>query len=358
MSAVDQPGPVRDGEGLPMDRLLPWLRARIPGLEGLPRVGQFPDGASNLTYALDWPHRAMVLRRPPAGPLPRGAHDMAREVAVITALQAHFPYLPAILTQGDADGPLGVPFYVMERLEGIILRADGAQGLALDPTQASQICDSAFARLLELHCLDVGACGLEGLGRGGDYVHRQVRGWSKRYRAARTPDVPDFGQVMAWLAAHEPPDVATVVVHNDFRLDNVVLDPVEPRRVIGVLDWEMCTLGDPLMDLGGALAYWIEADDPVPMHRLRRQPSHLPGMRSRSELFARHCAGLAHGRGLVLADLLAHERFYRVFGLFRLAGILVQIYARHQAGRTADPRFAGFGEDIGVLHAACVRAMA
>jgi aminoglycoside phosphotransferase (APT) family kinase protein len=245
----------------------------------------------------------------------------------------------------DDPSVLGADFYVMERVEGTILRGRLPKGMELSPEQARALGFRAIDSLLELHQVDAAAAGLGDLGKGLGYVGRQVSGWSDRYRRARTEDVPDFEPVMAWLAAQQPADVGTCLIHNDFRLDNLVLDG--DLKVVGVLDWEMATLGDPLMDLGGALAYWVQADDDD-MYRLsKRQPTDLPGMPTRAKI-------LEHYRsrtGQAVDDWV----FYEVFGLFRLAGIAQQIYYRYFHGQTTNEAFKDYWLFVTYLDERCRR---
>lgn len=346
-------GAVREEDAFDVGRVSAWLREHgdpevVGALEGEPQVRQFDSGASNLTYELRWPTRALVLRRPPHGALGGSAHNMHREHDLQAALHPVFPHVPRMVGLCTDPEVLGSDFYVMDKLEGTIVGRDLPDGVTLTPEQATSLCEAALATLVELHEVDVTAVPqLAALDRGDGYVHRQVEGWSSRYRAAATDDVPDFEDVMAWLAQHEPADRPHALIHNDFRLDNLVLDAADPTRVVGVLDWELATVGDPLMDLGGALAYWAQADDDVTMRSLRLQPTHLPGMLTRAEIVERYCAA----RGL---EVSAREwAFYEVFGLFRLAGIAQQIYARYVSGATTNPRFAAFGPMVTYLDARC-----
>jgi aminoglycoside phosphotransferase (APT) family kinase protein len=240
---------------------------------------------------------------------------------------------------------LGADFYVMERLAGTILRGRLPKGMDLSPEQARALGLRAVDSLVELHQVDAAAAGLTDLGKGPGYVRRQVSGWSERYRRARTENVPDFEPVMAWLAEHQPEDVANCLVHNDFRLDNLVLDA--DLQVIGVLDWEMATLGDPLMDLGGALAYWVQADDDDMFRLSKRQPTDLPGMPTRADVVDRY----RERTGLTVD----HWAFYEVFGLFRLAGIAQQIYYRYHHGQTTNEAFKDFWFFVTYLDERCRR---
>jgi aminoglycoside phosphotransferase (APT) family kinase protein len=318
-------------EGEALERVARWLEGHVEGLEGSPQVTQYAGGASNWTYRLRYPNRDLVLRRPPSGTKAKSAHDMAREFRVQQALRPAFPLVPRMVAFCDDPAVLGVDFYVMERLEGVILRGDSA-GLGPDGNRA--LSRSFVDTFAALHAVDAKQIGLDGLSKGPGYARRQIDGWSDRYRRARTWNVPRFEGVMRWLDAHVPEDSGACVLHNDFRFDNLVFDAADPTRVVGVLDWEMATVGDPLMDVGASLAYWVEAKDDFFGRRTRLQPTHLEGMFTRDEVKAAYCE--ASGRAV------ADWTFYEVYGLFRLAGILQQIYYRYHHGQTRNPRFRNF----------------
>jgi aminoglycoside phosphotransferase (APT) family kinase protein len=341
----DQPGALREEDAFDTDAVHEWLRSTVDGLGTTPAVKQFPGGASNLTYLLSYPDRELILRRPPKGHKAASAHDMRREYTVQKQLKPVFPYVPTVLALCTDPAVIGSDFYVMDRIDGIILRGDLPGDMTLSPDQASSLAYRTFDRLIELHEVDPEKAGLSGLGKGAGYVERQVRGWSDRFRKARTPNSPDAEAIMAWLHENQPGDVRTCVIHNDFRFDNVVLD--DDLAIVGVLDWEMATLGDPLMDLAGSLAYWIQADDDEIAQAARRQPSHLPGMPKRRELVAYYCdrMGLDAGNWL----------FYDVFGAFRLAAIMQQIYYRFHSGQTHNPAFANLETFVAYLLDRCAR---
>jgi aminoglycoside phosphotransferase (APT) family kinase protein len=343
---ADEPRDLRDEDAFDVDALHRWLSARVEVLRPTPpEVRQFGGGASNLTFLLRYPSRDLVLRRPPAGQKAASAHDMKREYRVQAALAQHYPYVPEMVAFCDDPAVIGTDFYVMERVEGTILRGRLPRGMELSCDQARDLGLRAVDSLIELHQVDAFTAGLSDLGKGRGYVGRQVSGWSARYRKARTENVPDFEAVMGWLAEHQPEDVATCLVHNDFRLDNLVLDA--DLRVVGVLDWEMATLGDPLMDLGGALAYWVQADDDEMMRVSKQQPTDLPGMPTRAEVVDHYRSRT--GRTIENCD------FYEVFGLFRLAGIVQQIYYRYFHGQTTNPAFKDFWFFVGYLDERCRR---
>lgn len=331
----------RDGalDDATVGRVHAWLRSRIPELESAPppAVRRFSGGASNWTYRLRYPALDLVLRRAPAGTKARSAHDMEREARILERLAPHFPLVPEKLAYCSDPGVLGAEFYVMRRLDGIILRRDPPADLPLPPATARRLCLNLIAALVELHRIDPQAAGLAELGRGDGYARRQVAGWSDRYRKARTWNVPRAGRLMAWLEERVPADAGRCVIHNDFRFDNVVLDPHDPTRIVGILDWEMATVGDPLMDLGGALAYWVEGGDDRLFRALRRQPTHLPGMLTRREVVTIYCEQT--GR----PEISARDwTFYELFGLFRLAAIAQQIYLRYHRKETRNPAFRHF----------------
>ncbi len=354
---------VREEDSFDVAAVAAWLRSIAPDdptvLAGvdlgttddpvLPEVRQFSGGASNLTYLLRYPGVDLVLRRPPPGTKARSAHDMHREYRVQSALRPSFPLVPRMVGYCGDRSVMGSEFYVMERLEGTILRKDIPRGIGLDAMATRRLCERAVDIFADLHSVDVEAAGLADLGRGDGYVRRQVEGWAARYRRARTPDVPDFAPVMRWLDAQQPEDLGHRLIHNDFRFDNLVLAPDDPTTVIGVLDWEMATVGDPLMDLGGALAYWVEAKDGPLFTSFRRQPTQAPGMLTRREVVDRY----AQRTGLEIDS--ERWRFYEVFGLFRLAVIAQQINHRLYHGQTTNPAFRAFRPAVVLLEQRCLR---
>ncbi|GIF13405.1 phosphotransferase family protein [Actinoplanes teichomyceticus] len=334
--------PVRAEDAFDAAAVAGWL-----GVDGTPQVRQFAGGASNLTYLLRWPERDLILRRPPAGRKAAGAHDMGREYRIQAALAPVFRHVPEMVAYCADESVIGSPFYLMRRVAGHIPRRE--LGLDLPPGQVRQLCTRALDLLADLHAVDPAAAGLSDLGRGAGYVSRQVDGWSGRYRAARTRNVGSFEKVMAWLRDNQPADRGACLIHNDFRFDNLVFDPADPTRPVALLDWEMATVGDPLMDLGGALAYWVQADDGPLMRAFRRQPTHTPGMLTRREVVDYYCAR----SGIGLTD--RQWAFYEVFGLFRLAVIVQQIYYRYHHRQTRNPAFRHFWVASLMLEARCRR---
>ena len=337
---------VRDEDSFDVAAVAAWLRDHASErwrdrLEGTPEVRQFPGGASNLTYRLDWPVETLILRRPPAGVKARGAHDMGREHRIQAALAPVFPLVPEMVAHCDDAAVIGTPFYVMTRIEGTIPRRE--LGVALTREETATLCGGFWDVLVQLHSVDPAAAGLDSLGKGDGYVARQVGGWTTRLDNARTDDMGDWSDITGWIAERQPADVGTCLIHNDFRFDNLVLTPSDPPRVAAVLDWEMATLGDPLMDLGGSMSYWVQDDDDEFFRQFRRQPSNAPGMWSRQQVVDHYCERM----GLSLtAD---QWRFYEVFGLFRNAVIAQQIYYRYFHKQTTNDIFALFGPGVQIL---------
>ncbi len=330
---IDTPVKTREGEELDVSKLEIFLKDEIKGLKGSVKVKQFPSGFSNLTYQITFNDKKLILRRPPFGTKAKSAHDMEREFNILNALYTIFPYCPKPYVYSDDKSVIGSSFYVMEKLNGIILRKNMPEGLSFTPGQAKTLSRSYLDIQHQLHAIDYKSIGLGSFGKPEGYVKRQVDGWSKRYRNARTDDAPDFEDIMEWLDKNQPPDSTNPgIIHNDYKLDNVVLDPQDPTKIIGVLDWEMATLGDPLMDLGSSLAYWIQKNDSEDMLAIRSLPTHIDGFLTRQELVDRYLekSGLKIDR----------FDFYFVFGMFRLAGIAQQIYFRYFHGQTKDKRFA------------------
>lgn len=351
MTLIDPARPVRDEDAFDLARVDAFIKQHIAGLSGTPELRQFPGGASNLTYLLSYPERELVLRRPPRGAKAKSAHDMLREARVMAALKPSYPYVPAILASCDDAEVIGQDFYVMERLHGSILRRDLPPELGLDREGVHRLCLSFIDRLIELHQVDTDQPGLRELGKGEGYIARQLSGWSERWRQAATEGSDPAEDIIAWLATQQPAqDNARCVIHNDFRFDNVVLAADRPLEIIGVLDWELATVGDPLMDLGSSLAYWVQADDDAVFQSFRRQPTHEAGMLTRREVVAYY--GERTGRDV------SHWRFYEVFGLFRLMVIIQQIYRRYALGQTTNPQFAGFGDAARYMAQRCRRLMA
>jgi aminoglycoside phosphotransferase (APT) family kinase protein len=337
----DKPSTVRPGEELDLSKLEPFLRSHFPDQAGSLSVKQFPSGHSNLTYSVQFGDRQMVLRRPPFGNKVKSAHDMGREFRVLSKLHAVYPPAPEVRLYCDDDSVLGTPFYVMEPINGIILRRDPPAGLDFTPATASSVCESLVGNLARLHGIDYAAVGLAELGKPQGYLERQVRGWMERYDGSKTHEHPEVEQISSWMQENLPSSRDAALIHNDYKFDNLVLDPTDLTNFIGVLDWEMCTIGDPLSDLGTALAYWVDPSDPAELQKLRWGPTNYPGSMTRSELVNHYAKATRRD--------VSNMVFYLVFARFKLAVIVQQIYYRFSLGLTKDPRFAAMAEAVQTL---------
>ncbi len=343
---LDSARPVRSGEEVDAPPLEVWLRERLPDLpEGPLRIEQFPGGHSNLTYLLGIGDRELVLRRPPAGSKVRTAHDMGREFRVLSRLADLYPKAPRALAHTDDPEVIGAPFYVMERVRGVILRQQRPPaGLDLPPERMRALSEAVVDGLAELHAVDFHAAGLGDFGRPEGYVERQVRGWAERWRNARTDDVPDVDRAFAWLVENPPReslrgrDIA--LIHNDYKYDNVVFAP-DLSRIVAVLDWEMSTVGGPLLDLGTTLGYWVDPDDDPALKILPAGPTALPGNLTRTGVAQRY----AERSGRDVSGIL----FHYVYGLLKIAVIAQQIYYRYKQGLTKDERFATMIDGVRIL---------
>ena len=361
-SAVDGARAPREGEGIDPLTLGPFLAAQISSYEGGLEIAQFPSGHSNLTYSVSWLERGhrveRVLRRPPFGNLVKTAHDMGREFRILSMLSAssplgrselgrselgpYLPQAPRPILQVEDDSVLGAPFYLMERVRGVILRRKLPRGVAIDAPTNARLAAAFVEQLAALHALPWEAIGLGAIApKPEGYVSRQVSGWAKRWHAAKIDEVPDLEDAATWLSTNLPPESVPTLIHNDFKYDNLVLDEHDLTTIRGILDWEMATVGDPLMDLGTTLAYWIQADDPPPLVAFAFGPTHLPGSPTRAQLAAAYAAKT--GRSL------EHIRFYYAFALFKNAVVAQQIYARFVKGLTKDERFIAMGFAVQLL---------
>lgn len=338
---LDNPRPVRDGEQLDGAKLLTYLRDKLPNLDGEIEVKQFPAGFSNLTYLLRVGEQEFVLRRPPFGAKIKTAHDMGREFLILSRLYPVFPKVPRPVHYCEDESILGAPFYLMERVGGVILRARLPEGLALSSEDMRRLSESFIENLVEIHEVDYLTAGLSELGRPEGYVSRQIEGWTRRYYNARTDDVPEIDKLAGWLIEHAPADSGRALIHNDYKYDNVVFAPGDLSRVVAVLDWEMATIGDPLMDFGTTLGYWVDADDPEEWKQFGFGLTALPGNLRRRELVEFY----ARRSGRDVREVV----FYFAYALLKVAGIVQQIYYRYRQGFTKDARFA----NLGLLVRAC-----
>lgn len=332
---------VRPGEELDVARLEAYLRERLPEFRGELSVLQFPHGHSNLTYLLRAGESEWVLRRPPFGNQVKSAHDMGREYRVLSGLSRIFPPAPRPLVMCADESILGAPFYIMERRRGLIVRRDWPKTLPNRPELLRGMCAALIDTLADLHEVNPHVAGLSDFGKPDGYVRRQIEGWTKRYRDAQTDLIPEMDLAGDWLAAHLPAESGAALIHNDFKFDNVAFDPRDPTRVSTIFDWEMATLGDPLMDLGTTLGYWVEAHEANRLSASFVGPTWLPGAMTRKELVERY----ALRRRLASGDM----RYYYVYGVFKIAVIVQQIYARFVRGSTSDPRFAGLNSTVAAL---------
>ncbi len=341
MSSANPAGEVRKGEELDVAAIDAILKENVEGLEGVPEVRQFSSGASNLTYALTYENRSLVLRRPPFGTRPKSGHDMHREYRIITALKPVFSCVPNSVFYTDDESIIGAEFYVMDRVEGHMI-VKIPEEWKWSAKEGRKLCENLFEKLVDLHKVDYKAIGLEDFGKPEGYVDRQIGGWNRRFEKAWTEDVGEFEDVRQWLEDNKPAkENGASILHGDFRIDNAILNKDDPTQIDALLDWEICALGDPLMDLGNTLSYWIEKDDPPMMQLMLRQPSNAPGMMTRQEILDFY----AERTG---ADV-SNFQFYYVYGLWRLAVIIQQIYYRYYHGQTDNPRFKPFGQMVNAL---------
>jgi aminoglycoside phosphotransferase (APT) family kinase protein len=329
---IDRSKPVRAGEELDADKLAEYFQKNVPEIAGPIEISQFPSGFSNLTYLLAAGGKEYVLRRPPFGNKVKSAHDMGREFRVLSRLNGVYSPAPRAMVMCEDLDVMGVPFYVMERRRGVILRQSLPKGLELDATTLRRLCESFVDNLVTMHSVDYEKAGLGDLGKPVGYVERQVKGWTDRYVKAKTDEIPAMMEVADWLEKNRPAEAGAALIHNDYKFDNIVLDVDDITKIIGVLDWEMATIGDPLMDLGTTVGYWIQADDPPALQAFVVGPTRLEGAFSRCELIERYQE--RSGRKI------EQPLFYFVFGIFKLAVIVQQIYYRFHQGHTTDERFA------------------
>jgi aminoglycoside phosphotransferase (APT) family kinase protein len=342
----DGPREVRQGEELDLAKLGEWLQSQQLPWQPLSQQ-QFPRGHSNLTYLVKAADRELVLRRPPVGSKVKSAHDMGREARILGKLHPAFPLAPKVIAICDDAAVLGAPFYLMERVRGSVLRGPSPKD-APGSDEMQALCRNFVQTLAQLHAVDWRAAGLEGKPEG--FARRQVEGWTKRWHDAKTEEVPDADAAARWLSERIPEHTGEAFVHNDYKFDNLVLSEKDPSRIVGVLDWELSTAGDPLMDLGTALGYWVEEGDTEPQKAFAFGPTFLPGCFTRAQLVEEY--GRVTGRDV--SGIL----FYSVFGLFKIAVIAQQIYKRYVQGLTHDERFAALGMGVQLLSRAAVEAIA
>lgn len=332
---------VRNGEELDARRLGEALSGKLEGAQGTPSILQFGGGHANLTYLLQYPGREYVLRRPPLGPVASSAHDMGREYRVLSRLYRVFPLAPRALFYCEDEAVIGAPFFVMERKKGIVVRdaVPPEFGSGKDAARNRALSRTLVDTLAGLHRVDYARVGLQDLGRPEGYMERQVRGWAQRYERARTREIPHVADLTDWLLERMPEPQVHALVHNDWRLDNIMLDPADPGKVVAVFDWDMCTLGDPLADLGCLLSFWFEEGEALA--KMAPMPSLVPGFMTRQDAVERY----GETSGLDVSRV----QVYYVFGLFKMAVVVQQIYHRYRAGQTKDRRFEHFGQGAEML---------
>ncbi len=324
---------VRPDETFDEAALADYLARRLPGSDTGLRVRQFGGGQANLTYLLEFGTTQYVLRRPPLGPVAPSAHDMGREYMVLSRLHKAFPLAPKAFLFCDDPVVIGAPFLVMERRVGTVVRRTLPPHLRNLPDAPRRLSEALIDTLVDLHNVDYAALGLDALGKPAGFLQRQVAGWHKRWRHARLHDLPEMESVHRWLEENLPQESRHSLVHNDYKLDNLMFSNSDPSRPVAVFDWDMCTLGDPLSDLGALLAYWTESDDPPHFQAMATMPTE--GFPPRAALVERY----AEKSGRDVSGI----RFYHALGLFRVAVIIAQIYYRYRRGQTLDARFERFG---------------
>ena len=329
---------VRPDEQLDASVVAAYLRGRLPVSDRPLEILQFPGGHANLTYLLRFGDHEYVLRRPPLGPIAPRAHDMVREYRALAALGPYFPAAPRVFVLCEDPAVIGAPFFVMERRHGIVVRRGLPPEIADEPALRRRIGEAAIDTLADLHAVPVAGTPVAALGKPEGFVERQIRGWTERWQRAKTEDLAAMDALAEWLVTRIPPATDATVVHNDFKLDNIMFDPGDPGRVVAVLDWDMTTLGDPRIDVGTLLGYWPEAGDPPERLAIAMQPTYLEGFPTRAEIIARYAARSAR-------DLSAIG-FFETFALFKLAVVLQQIYVRFVRGQTKDERFAAMGDSV------------
>jgi len=340
---------VRAGEELNSDSLSRYFRSQGDLPRGDITVQQFPAGSSNLTYLVRIGADEFVLRRPPFGNTVKTAHDMRREFEVLSKLSAVYTPAPKPILFCDDESVIGSEFFLMEHRHGLIIRGRAPEVLEGSRELQQRVCGSFIRNLAGLHLLDYRAASLGDLGQPEGYCRRQVEGWTKRYMGAKTDEWVDLERAMTWLAQNIPIESGASLVHNDYKFDNIMLDENDLTKITAVLDWEMVTVGDPLMDLGTTLGYWMSRDAGNEILSMPFNPRVLMENISRAELVAIYSAISGRDTSNIL--------FYYVFGTFKIAVIAQQIYARYVKGFTRDARFAGFDKFVSSLGKIAVSAI-
>jgi aminoglycoside phosphotransferase (APT) family kinase protein len=344
MTTTNDSTPIRTGEELDLVRLDTYLRAQLnsQSLEVEPtaaiEIKQFPGGHSNLTYLIRYGNREFVLRRPPMGPVAPTAHDMPREYKLLSVINPHYPLAPKPVLLCEDTSIIGVPFYLMERRRGLIVRFKVPKEIGENLALRQRLSESVVDTLVALHAVDIQSSGILQIGKPAGFVTRQVRGWADRWQRSKTGELVEMDRVINWLVDRIPAesDVAATIVHNDFKLDNIMLDTDDASRVVAVLDWEMCTVGDPLVDVGLFLSYWTMkgTDREADRNSSLRAVTNGPGWMTREEIIERYEARTGRDLSRIV--------FYETFARFKVAVVIQQIYFRYMRGQTQDERFRNF----------------
>jgi len=327
---IDKPTKIREDEELDIARLSNYLSNFLDINQSDFEILQFPSGFSNLTYLIRSNQKEYILRKPPIGAQIKSGHDMSREYKVLSALKNNYKKSPIPIHYCDDFDITGSDFYIMERIKGTVLRSNNFKKILTNKTQYDFIASEFVDTLVELHKLEIEKIGLSEFGRPSGYCERQVKGWSKRYQNSKTHDFPEINFVINWLNNNIKESPYVSLIHNDYKYDNLVLDS-NTLAVKSVLDWEMCTTGDPFMDLGTTLAYWINKDDPDYMREINLNITSEKNNPKRGEILEMYSKKFG--------DDIEHIVFYFVFGLFKIAVIVQQIFFRYKKGLTNDIRF-------------------
>jgi len=329
--------------GIHLDNVSRFFHAHVHGGQCPLTFELISGGRSNLTYLVRGGGQEWVLRRPPLGHVLPTAHDMAREYRVLSALANTDVPAPRPIALCEDPSVNDMPFYVMQYCPGVVLAQDIPPGYAPTPEDRRRISEALVDTLVRLHAVDYHAVGLDGFGKPEGYLERQVRRWSEQWQRSQTSELPEIDELIRRLRAALPQSPAPTIVHGDYRLGNMALDPADPGRVAAIFDWEMATLGDPLADLGYTLIYWTDATDPPASGGVGTAGSFTvaPGFFTRAQIIAEYAR--RSGRDVEAVD------FYQVLALYKLAVISEGIYARYLQGKTLGEGFEGMSRSADAL---------